>query len=136
MFSTFTDPIKITVSIVLGMAVAILLMLVTYEGISLPLIGRVINGRVAKAVETATKGMVTQVELDAANALLAEKERQRNAAALALEEYRKRLKAAEQLDKQQSEQREQEILQYEVRLSQANRQCLLDRDDLDFLRRD
>jgi DNA anti-recombination protein RmuC len=136
MFTSVTDPIKITISIFLGLVVGILVMILVYEGVSLPLVGQVINGRLANAVDTATETMVTKVERDTLTAQLAEEKRRSAAAAQSLEDYRKRLAAAEQLDQQQSDQREQEILAYELRLSQANRKCMLDRDDLDFLRRD
>lgn len=82
----------------------------------------------------ARSGYVLQAEKVAAEQTAAELLRQRNAATQALEEHRKRLAAAELLDEQKSAEREQEILAYEIRLSQANRRCLLDRDDLDFLR--
>lgn len=89
----------------------------------------------ARVAEEARRGYVTLVEKTALENKLKEAKRQRNEASLALEEHRRRLAAAERLDAQQSEEREQEIMAYEIRLSQANRQCLLDRDDIDFLRR-
>jgi len=83
----------------------------------------------------ARESYVELAEKTALEKRLKEIERQRNEASKALEEHRRRLAAAERQDRQQTEQREREIRAYEIRLSQANRQCLLDRDDLDFLRR-
>jgi|GEM_PF-2019432 len=89
----------------------------------------------AEITRKAREDYVELAEKTALERRLKEIERQRNAAAQAFEEHRRRLAAAERLDRQQTETREREIMAYEIRLSQANRQCLLDDDDLDFLRR-
>lgn len=83
----------------------------------------------------ARKGYVLLAEKTAAEAQAAELRRQINATAQSLEEHRRRLAAAEAEEQQKAEDREREILAYEVRLDQANRRCVLDRDDLEFLRR-
>lgn len=84
----------------------------------------------------ARAGYVLLAEKTAAEARLAEIERQRAAAAITLDEHRRRLAAAQLLEEQRSTEREREILAYELRLSEANRRCLLDRDDVDFLQRE
>ena len=89
------------------------------------------------AIERAARaGYVLLAEKTAAEARLAEVERQRAAASITLDEHRRRLAAAQLLEEQRSTEREREILAYELRLSEANRRCLLDRDDVDFLQRD
>ncbi|WP_202032374.1 hypothetical protein [Agrobacterium vitis] len=95
MFASLTDPIKITVSIVLGLAVGVLVMLVAYEGIRLPLIGQVINGRVANAVQTATENMVTTFERDALQAQLDAERRNREIAQAASAKAQERAAATE-----------------------------------------
>lgn len=83
----------------------------------------------------ARKGFVHLAEKIAAESEAAELRRQMNATAQSLEEHRRRLAAAQIADQQQTEEREREITAYEIRLDQANRRCVLDRDDLEFLRR-
>ncbi|MGV1801582.1 hypothetical protein ACQZ6A_06875 [Agrobacterium vitis] len=95
MFTSLTDPIKITVSIVLGLAVGFLVMLVAYEGVRLPLIGQVINGRVANAVQTATENMVTTFERDALQAQLDAERRNREIAQAASAKAQERAAATE-----------------------------------------
>ncbi|MVB04146.1 hypothetical protein GN325_20495 [Agrobacterium vitis] len=95
MFTSLTDPIKITVSIVLGLAVGFLVMLVAYEGVRLPLIGQVINGRVANAVQTATENMVTTFERDALQAQLDAERRNREIAQAASAKAQERATATE-----------------------------------------
>ena len=133
MFSNLSDIIKIPAALLTGMAASALLLTVAYEGVSLLLVGQVINGRVANAVDAATESTVSKFELKAAKSSLEEMERQRNATAQAFEEYRRRRDAEERLAKASEETREQERMAYEIRLSMANRRCTLDRYDLDFL---
>ncbi|MUZ53013.1 hypothetical protein GOZ97_07345 [Agrobacterium vitis] len=95
MLSSLTDPIKITLSIVLGLAVGFLVMLVAYEGVRLPLIGQVINGRVANAVQTATENMVTTFERDALQAQLDAERRNREIAQAASAKAQERAAATE-----------------------------------------
>ena len=133
MFTNLSDIIKIPVALLTGMAVSALVLVVAYEGVSLPLVGQVINGRVANAVDSATESTVSSFELQAAKSSLEEMERQRNATAQAFEEYRRRRDADERLAKASEDAREKERMAYEIRISMAKRQCRLDRDDLDFL---
>ncbi|MGV2130884.1 hypothetical protein ACQZ4Q_01585 [Agrobacterium vitis] len=95
MFTSLTDPIKITVSIVLGLAVGVLVMVVAYEGVRLPLVGQVINGRVANAVQTATENMVTTFERDALQAQLDAERRNREIAQAASAKAQERAAATE-----------------------------------------
>ena len=117
----------------LGLAGSILLVgYVFYEGApvlrDIPYIDRVpavrelLAGRVATEVAkerakgeselaAARKGYVLETELMAAQARAAEIERQRNASAIALEEYRKRAVAAAEMDRIAQEQMEKAIAQ-------------------------
>ncbi|MGV1951659.1 hypothetical protein ACQZ44_12585 [Agrobacterium vitis] len=95
MFASLTDPIKITVSIVLGLAVGFFVMLVAYEGVRLPLVGQVINGRVANAIQTATENMVTTFERDALQAQLDAERRNREIAQAASAKAQERAAATE-----------------------------------------
>lgn len=85
------------------------------------------------AAREARAGYVLLAERTAAEAKAAEMERQRNAAAQATEEHRKRLEAAESEITKSEITREAEIRGYELILSQKNRQCVADRDDVDFV---
>jgi hypothetical protein len=60
MFANLSDIIKIPVAILAGMIISAVFLIFFYEGLSLPLIGQVIDGRVASAVKTATSSMVTK----------------------------------------------------------------------------
>jgi hypothetical protein len=95
MFASLTDPIKIALSLTLGIVVGTATMLVTYEGIQLPLIGQVVNGRVANAVEDATAKMVTTFERDALKAQLDEERRYRATAEAASARAQERATATE-----------------------------------------
>jgi hypothetical protein len=130
MFSSLTDPIKITVSIILGIAVGALVMLVTYEGIRLPLIGQVVNGKVANAVETATANMVTTFERDVLQAQL-EQERRYRATAEAASARAQERAAATELARQNAEARIDELE------AQAKKEGMdaWSKDELDWLQR-
>lgn len=71
--------------------------------------------------------------LEAEQAKSAELERQRNAGAIAFEEYRKRLAAVELADKADDARHEAEIAKYEQKLAEAGRSCALDSSDVDWL---
>ena len=71
MFAKLSDIIKIPAALLTGMAVSALVLIVAYEGISLPLVGQVVNGRVANAVDAAKEKMVAKAEYDALTAVLA-----------------------------------------------------------------
>jgi hypothetical protein len=106
---------------------------------SIPIIGDLTAGRVhtyaAQQVTLATSNMVTKFERDTIASQLAEMERQRNAAAQATEEHRKRLEAAESEITKSENTREAEIRGYELILSQKNRACIADSDDRTFILR-
>lgn len=78
---------------------------------------------------------VARAELEAAKARLAEVERQRDIGAQALEEYRRRLAAYEQVEAAEDARHELEIAENEKRLQAAGRSCVLDDADIEFLRR-
>lgn len=82
MFANLADIIKIPLAILAGIVLATGLLLLFYEGVRLPLIGQVVDGRVQNAVKDATAAqtaiynariekMVSATELAAANATLA-----------------------------------------------------------------
>ncbi|ASS55921.1 hypothetical protein [Rhizobium leguminosarum] len=85
------------------------------------------------AARAARAGYVLVAERTAAEAKAAEMERQRNAAAQATEEHRKRLEAAAAQSAKSEITREAEIRGYELLLSEKNRKCLADAADVDFL---
>ncbi|MBX5238613.1 hypothetical protein [Rhizobium sp. NLR22b] len=89
----------------------------------------------ASLVKQATAQMVTKFERDAIAAQLAKERRDAAAAAQSLEEHRKRLDAALKSEDAAAERREAEIADYEKRLREAGRACLLDADDIKWLRR-
>jgi hypothetical protein len=99
MFSSLTDPIKIGLSIVIGLMIGAALtscgMFFSYEGLRLPIFGQVINGRVADAVQSATGSMVTKFERDALQAQLDKEKRDRLAAEQTAAKAKKRADATE-----------------------------------------
>lgn len=115
-----------------------------YEGVpglrSVPFVGWIAEGRVAAvariAAAEAQKGYVLASEKAALAAQLAEERRQRQAGALALEEYRKREAADKKLDAELAARQEQELADYEKKLEAAGRARRLDESDLDFIMRD
>jgi len=78
-------------------------------------------------------GYVSLAEKTTAEAKAAEMERQRNASAQALDEARKRQAADEAAQLAKDAQTDIEIADYEKKLSAANRQCLADPGDVEFL---
>ncbi|NTG48562.1 hypothetical protein G6M04_14310 [Agrobacterium rhizogenes] len=64
MFGNLTDIIKIPVSILFGIVLAAVVLIFFYEGLRLPIIGQVIDGRVQSEVKVATSQMVTKFERD------------------------------------------------------------------------
>lgn len=103
----------------------VLLLLGFYEGVpfvrDIPFIDRVpvlreifagrVKTAVAEANDAAREGYVLLAEKEAAEAQIAEMERQRNAAARALEEYRKRAAADRLTDRISEEQMEKAIVE-------------------------
>lgn len=120
-------------------AVSILLTIVWFEGVpilrDIPLVGRIARGEIARRLETALSAYVLRSEKAALEARLRETERQRDGAAVALEELRRRRQADAEQDAADEARREREILDHEQALAAAGRSCRLDQRDLDFLLR-
>jgi hypothetical protein len=121
MFPNLSNIIKIPVAFLAGIALASVVLIVTYEGVRLPLIGQVIDGRVQNAVKDATSQMVTRFERDVLAAQLAKERDLRLKGSQALEEYRKRAAAALSVEQSDNDRMEQEIADYEAKLADANR---------------
>lgn len=121
MFPNLSDIIKIPLAILVGILLASIVLLFAYEGIRLPLIGQVINGRVQNAVKDATSQMVTRFERDVLAAQLDKERDLRLKGSMALEEYRKRADAALSVEQSDNDRMEQEIADYEAKLADANR---------------
>lgn len=85
------------------------------------------------AEHRARAGYVALAEKTTAQAKAAEMERQRNAASQALEEARKRQAADDAAQLAKDAQTDIEIADYEKKLAAANRQCLADPADVQFL---
>ncbi|QXZ79679.1 hypothetical protein [Rhizobium sp. L51/94] len=93
MFANLSDIIKIPAALIAGMIVSAVFLLFFYEGLRLPLIGQVIDGRVASQVRSATATMVTTFERDALQAQLDKERADRLAAEQAATEAKKRAEA-------------------------------------------
>ncbi len=85
------------------------------------------------AEHRARAGYVELAEKTTAEAKAAELERQRNAASQALEEARKRQAADDTAQLAKDAQTDIEIADYEKKLAAANRRCLADPADVQFL---
>lgn len=83
----------------------------------------------------ARMGYVLEAERITAEQTAKELRRQLEAAEASLTSFRNRQAEDASRDAQREKDRANEILAYELRLSQANRSCLLDRSDLEFLQR-
>jgi predicted acyl esterase len=83
----------------------------------------------------AREGYVILAEKTAAEAKAAELQRQLSAATVAKQSLQEQINKDTAEDAQREKDREQRIFEYEVRLSQANRRCTLDRSDLDAILR-
>ncbi len=94
MFSNLSDIIKIPAAIIIGMVLATVFLLFTYEGLRLPLIGQVINGRVQNEVAAATKDTVASFRLTAALAQLDKERKDRETADQLRSDAEKRAQAA------------------------------------------
>lgn len=114
-----------------GCAIGILLSAIYFNGVpvlkDLPYIGAVFEGQ-------AKKGLVPEFQAAALRAERDELRRQGRANALVIEAYQVQLRNARAAEAAQIEKSEQEIADYEKKLAAAGRACLLDRDDLQFLR--
>lgn len=138
MFASLTNPIKIALSVVVGLMLGLLIgwlvMLVTYEGIRLPIFGQIVNGRVADAVEAATETLAKIYEDGARKAVEAEKRRQEQATAVATEDYRRRLEAYRAAEAQTTDKLKQEIAAHEREVKALGRSCaVIDDADRDWL---
>lgn len=115
-----------------GIAIGIVLASIYYNGVPLlkniPVIGAAFEGQ-------AKKGLVPEFQLKALQAQLDAEAQQRRANTLVIESYQAQLRNARAADAARIEQTEQEIADYEKRLADAGRVCLLDRDDIEFLRK-
>jgi hypothetical protein len=83
----------------------------------------------------AREGYVILAEKTAAEARANELQRQLSAAAAAKQSLQEQITKDTAEDAQREKEREQRIFEYEVRLSQANRRCIVDRDDLSTILR-
>lgn len=83
----------------------------------------------------ARSGYVLLAEKTTAEAKVAEIQRQLEAAKQSLASFQKRLDADTAQDKIDDQKREAEIKSYELLLSEANRRCAVDENDLIFLGR-
>lgn len=91
--------------------------------------GRAIN----HAVTLAVKDLVAGAELAALESRIAERERQIKAGQVVIDAYQVQLRNARAADEAKTRQTEQEISNYEAKLSAAGRTCHLDDADRDFL---
>lgn len=114
-----------------GCAVGIVLTAIYFNGVpvlkDLPYVGALFEGQ-------AKKGLVPEFQATALRSELDELRRQGKANALVIEAYQVQLRNARAAEVAQIEKSEQEIADYEKKLAAAGRTCLLDRDDLQFLR--
>lgn len=126
--SRIFDAIKVAA----GMAIGIVLASIYYNGVPLlkdiPIVGVAFEGQ-------AKKGLVPEFQVKALQAQLDVEAKQRRANALVIESYQAQLRNARAAEAARIEQTEQEIADYEKRLADAGRVCLLDRDDIEFLRK-
>ena len=126
-----------------GIAIGILLTSLYWTGVpilndypilkNIPFLGDIAVGHVQTVKDEALKGYVLESEKTTAEAKMAELERQRNASAQALEDARKRQAADEAHHQAKDAQTDKEIADYEQKLAAANRQCLADPSDVEFL---
>ena len=102
MFTNLSDIIKIPAALLIGALFSAIVLIFFYEGLSLPIVGQLIDGRVASQVKSATSTMVTRFERDALQAKLDKETRDRKAAEDAATDAKKR-EAATQIAKQQAD---------------------------------
>ncbi|KAB0571286.1 hypothetical protein [Brucella pituitosa] len=120
------------IKVMAGVAIGIVLASIYYNGVpvlkDIPYIGAAFEGQ-------AKKGMVPEFQALALKAELAQLKLIRRANGLVIEAYQVQLRNARAAEAAQVEKSEQEIAGYEKRLADAGRVCLLDRDDIEFLRK-
>ncbi|MBZ9600774.1 hypothetical protein [Phyllobacterium chamaecytisi] len=132
----------------LGIPLCIFLfMLGYYEGVPvlrdipyidhIPVARELIAGRVpterAKAADAARSGYVLEAEKKTAEAKAAKMEKDRAAAQIVIDAYQVQLLNRQTLDALENEQHEQEIADYEKKLSAAGRTCHVTDADRSFL---
>ncbi|PRD42194.1 hypothetical protein C5748_17160 [Phyllobacterium phragmitis] len=91
--------------------------------------GRAIN----YAVTSAVKDLVAGAEVKALESQIAERDRQLKAGQIVIDAYQAQLRNAVAADAVKAERIEQEITDYEAKLSAAGRACALGPDDREFL---
>ena len=126
--SQILDAIKVTA----GIAIGIVLASIYYNGVpvlkGIPYIGAAFEGQAKKGQVPEFQALALKAELDQLKLI-------RRANALVIEAYQVQLRNARAAEAARIEQTEQEISDYEKRLADAGRVCLLDRDDIEFLRK-
>ncbi|WP_421565202.1 hypothetical protein [Ochrobactrum sp. EDr1-4] len=122
------DAIKVAA----GIAIGIVFASIYYNGVpwlkDIPVVGVAFEGQ-------AKKGLVREFQINALQAQFDADVQQRRANSLVIESYQAQLRNARAAEAARIEQTEQEIVDYEKRLADAGRVCLLDRDDIEFLRK-
>jgi len=117
--------------VIAGVAIGIVLGSVYYNGVpvlkDIPLIGAAFEGQ-------AKKGLVPEFQVLALKAELNQLQSIKRANDLVIEAYQLQLRNVRAEETARIEQTEQEIAGYEKRLADAGRVCLLDHDDIKFLR--
>lgn len=126
-----------------GAAVGVLLTSLYWTGLpilndypilkNIPLIGHIAVGHVQTVKDEALKGYVLESEKTTAEAKAAELERQSNAASQALTEAARRQAADELAQQAKDAEIDVAIADYEKKLATANRRCLADPADIQFL---
>lgn len=124
-----------------GAAIVGACLLVFYEGLPLgflrnvPFFDDFVQGRVEAEREKAREGYVREARLIAAEARLAETERQLAAGRKAAEGFAELLRQSQLREAQQAAIDAEEDAEYEAELVAAGRRCGLDQSDLDWLRK-
>lgn len=120
------------IKIGLGVVAGIVLGSIYFNGVpvlkDLPAVGFLFEGQ-------AKKGLVPQFELAAARAERDELQRQLKASEFVTAAYQEQIRNVWATEAARTEKTEQEIADYERKLAEAGRACLLDDDDIEFLRR-
>lgn len=120
------------IKIGLGVVAGIVLGSIYFNGIpvlkDLPGVGFLFDGQ-------AKKGLVPQFELAAAHAERDELQRQLKVNEFVTAAYQEQIRNIWATEAARTEKTEREIADYERKLAEAGRACLLDNDDIEFLRR-
>lgn len=83
----------------------------------------------------ARQGYVFEAQKIALEMQLAERDRQIKAGQMVIESYQEQLRNARRAEQERNEQTEQEIADYEKKLAAAGRSCLLNSDDIEWMRK-